>query len=135
MMIKTIINSKREKPDVLAINLAPRHKAQRHRKRKELIPSSMTPQFGADGDQITFRFRWVNVVANLVQMPSNVINALNGSSARARRADNVVHVITRWRIGLTVVDIRAAKLGACGSQIGRASCRERVWGSVGVGVG
>src|SRR5437870_6274153 len=103
MMIKTIINSKREKPDVLAINLPPRHKAQRHRKRKELIPFSMTPQFGADGDQISFQ-------ANQVQVPSNVINALNGSSARARRADNIVHVIPRWRTGLTVVDICTAKL-------------------------
>src|SRR5437867_13313127 len=104
MMIKTIINSKREKPDVLAINLAPRHKAQRHRKRKELIPFSMTPQFGADGDQITFRFRWVNRVANLVQVPSDVVNAWTGSSASARRDHNVVHVITRWRSGVTVAD-------------------------------
>src|SRR5437773_11021415 len=106
-MIKTIINSKREKPNALAIGLPPRHKTQRHRKRKELISFSMTPQFGADGDQITFRFN--SGIANPVQVPSNVINALNGSNARARRTDNVVHVITRWRIGLTVVDICAAK--------------------------
>src|SRR5207247_6788890 len=118
MMIKTVISSKRVNQNLRPITLTPPHKAQRHRKRKELTPSSMTPQFGADGDQITFRFRWVNVVANLVQMPANVINALNGSSARARRADNVVHVITRWGIGLTVVDSWAAKVGGCCCRVG-----------------
>src|SRR5207247_11343310 len=99
--------------------LYPLHKAHRLRKLKELISYSMTPQFGAYGDQITFRFN--SGIANPVQVPSNVINALNGSNARARRTDNVVHVITRWRIGLTVVDICTAKLGACRSRVG--NCR------------